>query len=124
MTNEESIAANAEIVKKTFGERELDFDERSIEWLDGYIERNREKWDAGTKVKLGGVLGSFLGECIRHNYGGDWQMTEHGLAISFDEGNAAFPFNKVNKQIENGAEDSIASFYSTLGTLRLIDYAQ
>lgn len=124
MTNEEAIAANAELVRQTFQAQELDFDERSVEWLDGFIERNRHNWDDATKEKLGGMLGSFLGECIRSNYGGEWLMTENGLAVSFDETNAAFPFNKVNKQIENGREDSISSFYSTLGTLRTIKYAE
>ena len=123
MTNEESIAANAELVKRTFPEQALDYDERSVEWLDGYIERNRETWDESTRERLGSVLGSFLGECVRANYGGTWEMTENGLAIVFDDGNGVFPFNKINKHIANGPDDSIASFYSTIGVLRTIDYA-
>lgn len=116
------IQANAELVVKTFAESndvKLHYDEKSVEWLDGYIERNRLKWDAETAEKLSNVLGSFLGECIRRNYGGDWQMSEkgYGLGIVFSDGNVAFPFNKIKKQIENGNDDSIAGFYKTIPIL-------
>lgn len=120
MTNEEAIAANAELVKNTFEAQELAFDERSVEWLDGYIERNRENWDDQGKKKLSNTLGAFLGECIRANFGGEWEMTENGLAITFDDGNGVFPFNKINKHITNGAEDSISSFYSSIAALRSV----
>jgi hypothetical protein len=120
MNNVEMIQANAELVIKTFAENndvKLDYDEKSVEWMDGYIERNRLKWDAETAEKLSNVLGSFLGESIRRNYGGDWRQTENGLAIVFSDGNAAYPFNKIGKQIANGSEDSIVSFYKTIGVL-------
>lgn len=114
------IQANAELVVKTFAENndvKLDYDEKSVEWMDGYIERNRLKWDAETAAKLSNVLGSFLGECIRRNFGGEWQTTENGLAVVFSDGNAAFPFNKTGKQIANGSDDSIAGFYNTISVL-------
>ena len=43
MTNEEAMAANAGIVNKTFAAQELEFDERSVKWLDGYIERKDQQ---------------------------------------------------------------------------------
>jgi hypothetical protein len=117
MTNEEKICANAEMVVQTFTEQGLAYDQRSVDWIDGYIERNREGWDADTADKLGNMLGSFFGECIRQNFGGEWKMTDNGLAIEFSDGNAAFPFNKVNKHIANGDGDSIASMYSSIAVL-------
>ena len=117
MTNEEKIAANAADVITAFSGNDLGFDERSVQWIDGYIERNRDQWDGTMRASLGNTLGSFLGECIRHNFGGRWQMTENGLAIMFDSRNGVFPFNKVNKQIENGSEDSISSFYNSISVL-------
>ena len=118
MTNVEAIRTNAENVKKVFAEQALDYDEPSIEWLGGYIDRNREKWDDGMRASLSSTLGSFLGECIIANFGGRWEMTEYGMGVMFDDGNGAFPFNKINKHIENGEEDSIASFYSSLEAMR------
>lgn len=117
MDNLEAIKANAELVLKTFEQQNLGYNEESVVWLDGYIERNRQNWEEQTAGKMGSILGSFLGECIRRNYGGEWQMTENGLCIAFTDGNAAFPFNKINKQIQNGSDDSIASFYSSISVL-------
>jgi hypothetical protein len=117
MNNLEAIKANAALVLKTFEEQNLGYNEESVAWLDGYIERNRHDWDEASAEKLSGILGSFLGECIRLNYGGEWRMTEYGPGISFSGGNAAFPFNKIRKQIQNGSEDSIASFYNSISAL-------
>ena len=117
MENIERIIANAELVVNTFAAQnsvDLDFDENSVEWLDGYIERNRQNWDAEMAEKLTGVLGSFLGECIRRNFGGEWQQTEMGLGVALDNGNVSFPFNKIRKHIKNGSDDSIAAFYKTI----------
>lgn len=105
------------MVIKTFGENNgvvLDYDEDSVVWLDGYIEHNRRNWDAPMTEKLASVLGSFLGECIRRNFGGEWKETENGLGVEVTENNVAFPFNKIKKQIQNGSDDSIASFYQTI----------
>jgi hypothetical protein len=63
------------------------------------------------------VLGSFLGECVRQNFGGSWQMTENGLGVVFATGNAVFPFNKINKHIANGADDSIGAFYNSIAAI-------
>lgn len=116
MIDLQPIEANAALVVKMFDKPEnggFGYDERSVEWLDGYIERNRLNWDAATAEKLTSVLGSYLGECLRRNYGGEWTTTEYGLGVEIG-GSVAFPFSKVGKQIENGADDSIASFYTTV----------
>ena len=117
MSEFENIRLNAELVAKTFSENNgvnLAFDEESVKWLDGYIERNRGSWDEQTMEKLSGVLGSFLGECIRSNFGGEWKMDENGLGIFFGEANGVYPFHKIKKQMINGEEDSIAGFYATI----------
>lgn len=62
-------------------------------------------------------IGSFLGECIIANYGGQWRESEGSWGVFFSERNdrsAAFPFNKVRKQLLNGADDSILSFYDVI----------
>ncbi len=113
----ENIRKNAELVIKVIGENnnvELGFDSESVEWLDGFIERQRTRADDETIKSLTSVLGSFLGECIRENYGGEWRQTENGLAVEFDGGNAVFPFNKTEKQFCNGSDDSVFSFYQTI----------
>lgn len=117
MDNFEAIKANAALVLKTFEQQNLAYDEESVAWLDGYIERNRLNWDEQTGEKLVNILGSFLGECIRLNYGGEWQMTEYGLGIAFSDGNVTFPFTKITKQIQNGSDDSIIGLYKSIPIL-------
>ncbi|MEK7858769.1 MAG: hypothetical protein AAB320_06460 [Elusimicrobiota bacterium] len=116
-TMPEKFAHNAELAIKTISEQcgvTLGYDEKSVVWLDGYIERLRGGIDPEFKDSLVGVFGSYLGECIRRRFGGRWDETDGRWAIRFDEKNAAFPFAKVFKQFENGPTDSIAAFYRAI----------
>lgn len=125
-TTREQILTNAELVVSTMAEQldvELDFDEQGVAWLDGYIERNREAW-ASDVDGLVSPLGSYLGECIVQTYGGDWAEVDGRIGVRFDEQNAAFPFSKVRKQIENGPEDSVHSFFTAIPVLFSIDPAE
>jgi hypothetical protein len=90
----------------------LDLDEESIEWIDGYINRNRESLDNDTKEKLIDIFGSFLGEAIIKNFGGTWAIHDGSLGIHLNDESFAFPFSKVSKQMYEGPEDSIYSFYT------------
>ncbi|MBX3292776.1 MAG: hypothetical protein KF881_07790 [Acidobacteria bacterium] len=109
----EQIAENSKLVIKTFPDADLGFDRDSVAWIDGYIERNRDNWDEETRYSLASVFGSFLGECICRNLGAFWEQDDLGIAVVFGDGNKAFPFNKTAKQIANGSDDSILSFYDS-----------
>ena len=113
------IRANAELVIGQFPDQGLGYNKESVEWLDGFIERQRERLDAQQAAGLSQTLGCFLGECIRQNFGGEWQQNEHGLGVVFSDGNACFPLNKVGKQFANGREsgDSVLGFYDSISTL-------
>ena len=117
----EMIQRNAELVIQStyqqFGVT-LAYDDESVEWLDEYIERLRkQKYPAEDMDKLVNVFGSYLGECIRHEFGGEWSDEQGNWVIRFDAKNAAFPFNKVLKQFEHGSSDSIAIFYANIPVL-------
>ena len=95
------------------------YTQESVKWLEGYIERLRisgEFENAETKTKLISVFGSFLGECIVRCYGGTWKIDDDAgvWCVAFNGDNMAFPFAKVQKQIENGLEDGIAGFFSLI----------
>jgi hypothetical protein len=60
------------------------------------------------------VFGSFLGECIVRCYGGTWKQHDGVWCVAFDEKNVAFPFAKVAKQMDNGLEDGIASYFDVI----------
>jgi hypothetical protein len=111
------IKKNAELVVATAEkhlERKVGYDRDGVEWLDGYIQRQHEHGDPDNREALVSTLGSFLGECIIETYGGDWTHTEYGWSVAFDNGNAAYPFAKAAKQLENGAEDSVLSFFDSI----------
>ena len=121
---EEHIRANAEmIVKELRPLSGIDFGytRESVEWLEGYIERLRNSGEFESvemKNKLTSVFGSFLGECIVRCYDGTWKQHEAGLwCVAFDDDNVAFPFAKVAKQMDNGLEDGIASFFRVIPTI-------
>ena len=107
-----SVASGLE----TFG-----FDAPSVEWLEGYIERQRANDPNPDFVKnLSSVLGCFLGECIIRTYGGEWSDDEqYGLCVALNHGNAAFPLAKVRKQFDNGVDggDGIYGFFTAIPAL-------
>ncbi|XYH92783.1 hypothetical protein ACMHYB_33560 [Sorangium sp. So ce1128] len=117
------IRANAEMVVEKLGTSSgLDnfgFDARSVEWVDGFIERQRVREDVGPEFvgRMVNVLGSYLGESIIRTYGGRWSFGEYGWCVEFDARNAAYPFAKVQKQFSNGSGDSIYSFFSAIPIL-------
>ncbi len=112
------LRANAQLVIETFA-TEADipfaFDSSSVEWLDEYINHIRTgSWSEEEIDLVVSNLGSYLGEAIVAAYGGEWAKDEHGWHIRFNEKNRAYPFAKIAKQWENGPEDSIFSFYSSI----------
>lgn len=101
----------------SFPDQNLGYNEESVAWADGFVERQRARADMEDFTGLSNVVGCFLGECIRINFGGEWQSTEYGLAMAFSDGNSCFPLNKAGKHFANGADDSILSFYQTIPAL-------
>ena len=81
---EEKVRANAEIIIGNLSQHagfELGFDERSVEWIDGFIERQRSR-DGFAPGGLINTIGSFLGECMCRELGGEWKLQANGqLAV-------------------------------------------
>jgi hypothetical protein len=112
----EGIRGNAALIMRDLSPLtgfEVGLDERSVEWVEGFLERQRER---GTEYAeaIVDVVGSYLGEAIIAAAGGVWARQADGwIGIRFSEKTWAFPFNKTRKQAQNGLAggDSIASFY-------------
>lgn len=116
----ERIQANAELVVSVAAKQlaeTVDFDEAGVRWLDGYIQRQHEQGNLVNREGLVSTLGSFLGECIVHSFGGQWAEVGGSWCVRFDDRSAAYPFNKVAKQLEHGAEDSVLSFFAAIPVL-------
>lgn len=114
------IRANAEMVVEQLGAssglESFGFDAPSVEWLEGFIERQRVRDDVGPEYvpKMVSTLGSFLGECIVRSNGGRWALGDDGWRVEFDAKNAAYPFAKVEKQFANGRGDGVYSFFRAI----------
>ncbi|HSK72888.1 MAG TPA: hypothetical protein VK892_14395 [Pyrinomonadaceae bacterium] len=120
MEHLEELKYKAEVVIKMFAETKnvnLDYDEKSIKYLDSYINEIREEFRQEIIDKLISIFGSFLGETIRLNHGGNWEIINNEFAVRVNDKVAVFPFSKVRKQFKNGSEDSILSFYQLAPTL-------
>lgn len=112
-----AIRENAALVltiARTSLDQSIGFDEDGVRWLDGYIQKVRDHGDPETKSGLIDTLGSFLGECIIQTFGGEWSKDGLGWCVRLDSLNAAYPFAKVAKQLEFGAQDSVLSFFSAV----------
>ena len=117
---EEQIRANVRLVIRELGPLsgiEFGLNRESVEWVEGFIERQRGRpdFDENSVDGLVSTLGSFLGECIAADTGGTWRWSEEqqSLGVAFPAGGMAFPFAKVRKLYLHGLEagESISSFY-------------
>lgn len=125
MAAEETVRENARTVIDRFGPlsnlgAEFGYNHDSVAWVEGFLERQRHQTEiaAADVENLVQLIGSYLGECIIRTYGGVWREHDGAWGVFFNESNAAFPFNKVRKQLENGVEggDSILSFFEVIGS--------
>ena len=127
MTSQEAIRENARLVIDTLGplsgmETRFGYNRESVRWAEGFIERQRLRPEVkADPAKMVQILGSFLGECFLHAYGGEWREADGTWGVFFDADNWAFPFAKVRKQFDNGLEggDSILSFFDLIGPVIL-----
>jgi hypothetical protein len=114
------ITKNAELVRST-ASREFgvaaNYDIEGVRWLDGFINGQHLAASDEVKERLVQTLGSFLGECIRKTYGGEWVNDSGSWEIGFSQGNSAYPFTKVSKQLNNGAEDSVLGMFTAIPVL-------
>ncbi len=114
----EMIRANAELVVRELAHAsgtKIGFDQESVAYVEGFIERQRVEIP-DTARQLVEVLGCYLGEAIiESSPGAEWSEDDNGaLMIQFPNGDAAYPFGKVEKQIADGTAngESILSFYN------------
>ncbi|TDD12329.1 hypothetical protein E1292_02525 [Nonomuraea deserti] len=115
----QQIQANVSLAIDQLGplsDVEFGLNPESVEWVEGFIERQRARpgFDPERIDGLVGVLGSFLGACIAAATGGRWRKSDDDTwGVLLPDGSTAFPFTKVRKQFRGGVEDgeSIAGFY-------------
>jgi hypothetical protein len=108
-----------DLAEKVKNQLSLAYDAKSIKYIEEFIERQRHNFDSEQVKGLVNSIGSFIGQCIIKNYGGQWQIDDDtkAVCVALDEKNKIFPFAKTAKQFENGIEDSVYSFYVIIPTV-------
>lgn len=96
---------DAQLVIEVLSEKEavqLDYSAASVSWLDTYIDRHRNQLDTRDKQVLQEKFGAFLGESIRHAYGGDWVCgDENRWLIEFGDKSQTSPFEIIGEHLEH-----------------------
>jgi hypothetical protein len=116
----EKLRANAAVIVATFRENldtELTFDAAGVERIDAYIERMRVRMRPQERWGLISTPASFVGECIIRTFGGQWAEKDGTWGVQVTERVWANPFGKVEKQFDNGPEDSVAGFFRGISVL-------
>src|ERR1700722_10581820 len=120
MNIEDQIRLNAESVVHQFG---WQLDRESVIKLDQHIEEIRAGIEENKILDIVNELGSFLGECLRENFGGIWVRQNDNIVLKFDNGSTANPFGKVNKQLQYGITggESVRAFYDSAAQILKIE---
>lgn len=118
----EQLRGNADVAVSTVREHfgvALTFDQAGIEWIDGYINRSRDRIlaDEDNLVATINVLAAFVGEAIIRTFGGRWVEREGEWCVQVNEAIWACPFAKVAKQFKNGPKESVAGYFTLIPTL-------
>jgi hypothetical protein len=96
----------------------LDYDQPTVEWLDGYIERNRHVFSEDKKHGWALAFGYILGEAIVRVFGGTWVRDEefvHEWVVELPaEIGKANPIGKVYKHLSDPT-DSVLGFFRITG---------
>ena len=110
----EYAARVLKIIQSELG-ADIGYDINGVQWLDKVINGQYVTVPDEHNANFVNQWGSYLGECIRQNYGGSWvEDSEYGWSVKFSDGNNAFPFGKVEKHLYLGKEESVLSFYTAI----------
>jgi hypothetical protein len=126
----EDVAAMAESIAQALSSSgyRAAFSAQSLWEIDRFFDDNSKRG----KPRRGGLLaeglgqrmfalGSYTGEVIRRNLGGEWRADEDDpqgeINIEFHvlDGGTVWPVQRVMKRLANGSEDGIAAYGAALG---------
>jgi hypothetical protein len=95
----------------------LDMSELSIELLEAIL-RSQAAVDLEFQTRL---WGSYFGEVLRMQFGGEWEMTEYpGSAFAVPTlligGSRLYPLMKVYRRLTMGEAENLQAFYGMVST--------
>lgn len=97
-----------------------DFSIESLREIDRFFDEHTENGQSKTGGLLAEntgmrlfALGSYVGEVLRRQYGGEWKIDDNdpegeiNIAVNLTNGTVVWPVQRVMKRLENGSEDGI-----------------
>lgn len=97
--------------------RELSYDDDAVAWLSACLEQAREDLDAGDRAALVGTHGSFLGDCIIAELGGEWDEEAGEPCVRIRHDLRAYPYARVELHLRHGERDSVGRYFWVLRIL-------
>ena len=113
----EEIAANSDLVRSRFGQLakvDLACDAEGVCWLSTYIDEKHDAWSPDMVNNLVDTLGSYFGECLRKEFGGQWYKIDGHVELRINNDRSCYPFELLRKHIENSPSDSILDSFESL----------
>lgn len=107
---------------------DADFSPQSLwevdRFFDEHTKRGKPRRRGLLAESLGSrifALGSYIGEVIRRDLGGDWRADDadpHGeinIELHLPDGSIVWPVQRAMNRLSNGPEDGIAAYGAALG---------
>lgn len=103
-------------MKEKFPEVALDNSTATVEWIEGYISRNRNVFSEERRYGWAVSFGYLIGESIIAVFGGEWSYDEKTdtWGVQIPGCGWANPIGKTDKFLVSDA-DSVLSFFRIIG---------
>lgn len=117
---QEICRSNAELFKAELLELhdvQVGIDKSGAEWLDIFIESRGEALDSETLNALTGLVGSFLGECIISEYGGEWIEFQGQSLVKIAAGGTVSPLWMIHSCLCYRSAYSVSCLFAAVPQL-------
>lgn len=112
------LRAHAELVRRLANElhgADVGYDEDGVHWLSSHLDQLRSTVARHMYDELIDAYGAYLGECMCHSLGGEWQRDPVlGLTVALNDGRVLSPHAQVAAQLRDAQAPSILAAYIDL----------
>jgi hypothetical protein len=112
-THRANAAEFAKAAKDQYG-IELQCDRAGAEWLDSFIHSRSTTLNPSTQAGLIKLLGSFLGECITREYGGQWIVDNGRHCVRLGADGLVDPFWMVESSLKYRSTYDVSVLFAAI----------
>jgi hypothetical protein len=98
---------------------ELDYSVESVEKVEQLCEATYQFYKSKPEIDMKSIdtvsriIGSFLGELIIRNIGGEWKLNKNKVITVSHKNFECYPLGKITKRLLDGSQENIVSYYNT-----------